>query len=139
MASLCYKTNASAGRVVFDGFLTYSSSASSCSCSLTSTQSTIVSLTPLNSIQPNYPACDSYIRVQNGGTAFTFNCYVSGTITVSPSDVVTLAFDRPLYGYNSDYCILFTPGINQNKWIKYWLFWSFFLHFSSRLPCYIQN
>ena len=112
VASLCYKTFVSAGRVVLDGFLTYNSSTSSCSCSLTSTQSTKVNLSPLNSIHPNYAGCDSTIRVQNGGTSFIISCFVSGTITMSPSDTATLGFDRPVYGYNSDYCILIAPGIN---------------------------
>lgn len=90
-----------------------------CGCSLTSTESTSVSFTPLNSIQPNYPGGNSVIRVRNGGTDFTINCYVSGTITVSPSDNVTLDFERPLHGYNSDYCMLLTPGIsNRQKKLK---------------------
>nr|XP_022288551.1 uncharacterized protein LOC111100751 [Crassostrea virginica] len=113
VASLCYKTSVSAGRVVLDGFLTYNSSTFSCSCSLTSTQNTAVTFTPLNSIQPNYLGCDSNIRVQNGETILTMNCFVSGTISVSPSDTVTLTFERPLYGYNSDYCVLLTPD-NSN-------------------------
>ena len=117
MSFLCYKTSVSAGRVVLDGFLTYNSSTSGCSCSLTSTQKTAVTFTPLNSIQPNYPGCDSYITVRNEGTSFTMNCFVSGTISVSPSDTVTLTFERPLYGYNSDYCVLLSPGksVRQNK------------------------
>lgn len=111
VASLCYKTTVSAGRVVLDGFLTYNSSTSVCSCSLTSTQSTSVNFTPLSSLQPNYPGCDSSIRVQNGGNIIIISCYVSGTITVSPSDTVTLTLERSVFGYNSDYCMLLQAGI----------------------------
>lgn len=111
VASLCYKTSVSAGRVVLDGFLTYNSPTSSCRCSLTSTQSSRVNFTPLNSLQPSYVGCDSSIRVQNGGDIIIINCFVLGTITVSPSDTVTLTFERLAFGYNSDYCMLLTPGI----------------------------
>lgn len=113
-ASLCYKTSASARRVVLDGFLTYYSSTSVCSCSLTSTQSTNVNFSPLDSIQPGYLGCYSSISVQKGGTAFTINCYVSGTISVSPSETVTLVFEKPEFGYNSNYCMLLTPGMIYN-------------------------
>ena len=110
VSSLCYQTSVSARRVVLDGFLTYNSSTSVCSCSLTSTQSTIANLAPLNSIQPNYAGCDSNIRVQSGGNSFIISCFVSGSVAVPPSESVTIAFERPLYGYNSDYCMLLTPG-----------------------------
>ena len=116
MASLCYKTNVSSGRVVLDGFLTYNSPTSAFSCSLTSTQSTNVSFVPINSTHPNYVGCNSAIRINSGGTSFIISCYVSGTIKASPSDRVTLAFERPLYGYNSDYCLLLSPG-NINRLI----------------------
>ena len=112
VAALCYKTSANARRVVLDGFLTYNSSTSACSCSLTTTQSTNVSFISLNSIQPDYQGCESSIKIQNGGTIFTINCYVSGTITVSSTERVTLDFERPKFGYNSNYCMLVTPGIH---------------------------
>ena len=117
VASLCYQTSATAERVVLDGFLTYNSSTSACSCSLTSTQSTNVSFFPINSTQPNYVGCNSAIRINSGGTSFVISCFVSGTIKASPSDTVSLAFERPLYGYNSDYCVLLSPG-NINRFIN---------------------
>lgn len=117
VASLCYQTSVSARRVVLDGFLTYNSSATVCSCSLTSTQNTSVSFTSLNSLQPNFAGCDSSIRVQNKGTIFIIECFVTGTIAMSPSEAATLRFERPIFGCSSNYCMLLTPGKSymQNK------------------------
>lgn len=110
VASLCYKTSVSARRVVLDSFLTYNSSNSVCGCSLTSTQSTSVNFSPLNSLQPNYINCDSRVQIQHGGTVLIINCYVTGTIAMSPSDTAMLFFERPSFAYNSDYCMLLTAG-----------------------------
>lgn len=113
VASLCYKTSASANRVVLDGFLTLQSSTTTCECTITSSKSTTVSLVALNNLQPNHAGCGSEIRVQSGGAYFIFNCFVSGTVQISSSQPATLSFDKPAYSYQSDYCVLFNSD-NSN-------------------------
>lgn len=109
VASLCYKTSASANRVVLDGFLTYQSLTTSCGCTLTSTQSINVGFTALNNLQPNHFSCGSSIRAVSGGNTFVINCYVSGTLPVSPTQPIKLNFEKPVYGYDSSYCIFLSP------------------------------
>lgn len=109
VASLCYKTSASANRVVLDGFLTYKSLTTSCGCTLTSSQSIKVGFTALKYLQPNYQNCGSSIRVQSGGDTFIINCYISGSLTVSPTQPIMLNFEKPVYGYDSSYCMLLSP------------------------------
>ncbi|XP_065927132.1 uncharacterized protein [Magallana gigas] len=106
VASLCYQTSVTANRVVLDGFLTYQSSTTACSCTLTSSKSTTVRFAALNNLQPNYAGCGSNILVQAGGTSFTINCFVFRNAPISPSQSVTLNFDKPSFGYDSNYCML---------------------------------
>lgn len=110
VSSLCYKTSASAGRVVLDGFLTYQSSTKYCGCTLTSSQNTTLIFRGLANLQPNYQGCGSSIRVESGGTSFIINCFVDGDIPVSPTQAVTLSFERPNYVYDSNYCMLLSTG-----------------------------
>lgn len=115
VASLCYQTSVTAKRVVLDGFLTYQSSNTACNCTLTSSKSTTVRFAALNNLHPKHAGCGSEIRVQSGGTFFIINCYVSGTVTISPSQSVTLNFDKPSFGYDSNYCMLLNTG-KQINW-----------------------
>lgn len=110
VASLCYQTSVTSNRVVLDGFLTYQSSTTACSCTLTSSTSTTVSFVALNNLQPNHADCGSNILVQAGGTSFTINCFVSRNAPISPSQSVTLNFDKPSFGYDSNYCMLLKTG-----------------------------
>lgn len=110
VSSLCYQTSVTSNRVVLDGFLTYQSSTTACSCTLTSSKSTTVRFAALNNLHPIHAGCGSNIRVQAGETVFTINCYVSGTVQVSPSQPATLSFDKPSFGYDSNYCALLNPG-----------------------------
>lgn len=130
VASLCYQSSVTAKRVVLDGFLTYQSSTTTCSCTLTSSKSTTVSFVALNNLQPNHAGCGSNILVQAGGTSFIINCLVSATAPISPSQSVTLNFEKPPYRYDSNYCILLDKGkqikmktnINiYNEWYTYFL------------------
>lgn len=114
VASLCYKSSVSANRVVLDGFLASQSLTKTCECTLTSSQSATVSFAVLSNLQPNYQGCNSNIRVQGGGTIFIISCYISATIQISPSQPVTLTFDKPDFFYNSDYCM----QLNAGKQIK---------------------
>lgn len=111
---MCYQTSVTSNRVVLDGFLTYQSSTTACSCTLTSSKNTTVRFVALNNLRPNYAGCGSEIRVQAEGTFFSISCFVSGTAPVSPSQSVTLSFQKPLYVYDSNYCLL----INTGKQIK---------------------
>lgn len=119
---MCYQTSATASRVVLDGFLTYQSSTTACSCTLNSSKITTVRFVALNNLQPNHAGCGSNIRVQAGGTFSTISCYVSGTVQVSPSQPATLSFDKPAFIYDSGYCILLNTGkqtkIKPNKKFK---------------------
>lgn len=115
VASLCYQTSVTAKRVVLDGFLTYQSSTTTCSCTLTSSKSTTVSFVALNNLQPNHAGCGSNILVQAGGTSFIINCLVSGTAPISPSQSITLNFEKPPYVYDSNYCMLLNTG-KQINW-----------------------
>lgn len=110
VASLCYQTSVTANRVVLDGFLTYQSSTNICSCTLTSSKSTTVRFAALNNLQPIHTGCGSNILVQAGGTSFTINCFVSRNAPISPSQSVTLNFDKPSFGYDSNYCMLLKTG-----------------------------
>lgn len=110
VSPLCYKTSASVGRVVLDGFLTYQSSTKYFGCTLTSSQNTTLRLRALANLEPNYPGCGSSIQVQSGGTSYTINCIVNWNIPVSPTQAVTLRFERPNYVYDSNYCILLSTG-----------------------------
>lgn len=110
VVSLCYKSSASANRVVLDGFLTYQSLTTSCGCTLTSSQNTTVKFAALANLQPNHFNCGNNVRVQAGGTIFLISCFVSGNIVVSPSQPATLNFEKPTYGYDSGYCILLNTG-----------------------------
>lgn len=110
VASLCYQTSVTANRVVLDGFLTYQSSTGACSCTLTSSKSTTVSFVALNNLHPIHTGCGSNIRVQTGGTSFIINCFVSGNSPISPSQSVTLNFEKPSFGYDSNYCMLLNTG-----------------------------
>lgn len=110
VASLCYKTSASGRRVVLDGFLTYLSLIKTCGCTLTSSQRTNVSFAALNNLHPYHPTCGTYIIVQSGETSIVISCFVSGTILVSPSQPVTMNFAKPLFGYNSNYCMVLNSG-----------------------------
>lgn len=110
VASMCYQTSVTSSRVVLDGFLTYKSSTTTCSCTLTSSKSTTVRFAALNTLQPNYANCGGNIRVQTGGNSFIISCFVSGTAPVSPSQSVTLSFEKPSYGYDSNYCMLMNTG-----------------------------
>lgn len=114
VSSLCYQTSVTSNRVVLDGFLTYQSSNTACSCTLTSSKSTTVSFVALNNLQPNYVGCGSNILVQAGGTSFIINCFVSGTAPISPSQSVTLNFEKPPYVYDSNYCMLLNTGKQIN-------------------------
>lgn len=107
VASMCYQTSVTSNRVVLDGFLTYQSSTTACSCTLMSSKSTTVRFAALNNLQPNYVYCGNEIRVQSGGTFFIVSCYVSGDVQVSPSQTATLSFDKPAVYYDSGYCMLF--------------------------------
>lgn len=110
VASLCYQTSVTAKRVVLDGFLTYQSSNTACNCTLTSSTSTTVRFKPLNNLHPINSNCGSNIRVQTGGNSFMISCFVSGTASISPSQSVTLNFEKPPYAYDSNYCILLDKG-----------------------------
>lgn len=114
VASLCYKSSASSGRVVLDGYRTYNSSMKNCECTLNSSQNTTVSFAALNNLHPNRIGCGSSIRVQSGGTSFIISCFVTGTLLVSPTQPVTLNFEKPLYTYDSNYCIILSPGKLKN-------------------------
>lgn len=113
VASLCYQTSVTWNRVVLDGILTYQSSTNVCSCTLNSSESTTVRVAALNNLHPIHAGCGSNIRVQAGETVFTISCYVSGTVQVSPSQPATLSFDKPSFGYDSNYCALLNPD-NSN-------------------------
>lgn len=110
VAPLCYQSSVTANRVVLDGFLTYQSSTTACNCTLTSSKSTTVRFKPLNSLHPINSNCGSNIRVQTGGNSFMISCFVSGTAPISPSQSVTLNFEKPPYAYDSNYCILLDKG-----------------------------
>lgn len=110
VASLCYQTSVTAKQVVLDGFLTYQSSTTACNCTLTSSKSTTVKLAALSSLQPKHGSCGSSIRVQSEGTIFLINCYILGTVMVSPTQPATLIFDKPSYSYDSGYCMLLNTG-----------------------------
>lgn len=110
VASLCYQTSVTWNRVVLDGFLTYQSSTTACSCTLNSSESTTVRVAALNNLQPNHAGCGSDIRVKAGRTFFIIGCFISGTVQISSSQPATLSFEKPAYGYQSDYCVLFNPG-----------------------------
>lgn len=116
VASLCYNTSASSGRVVLDGYLTYNSSMKNCECTLSSTQITTVRFAALNNLHPINGGCGSSIVVQSEGTFLSISCFIYGDITVSPSQPVTLNFDKPVYTYDSNYCMIMTPG--KRKYIK---------------------
>eukprot|EP00105_Crassostrea_gigas_P028807 XP_011450565.2 PREDICTED: mucin-5AC [Crassostrea gigas] len=116
VASLCYKTSASLGRVVLDGFLTQKSSENICDCTLNSSQNTTVRFAALNNLHPYQISCGSSIRVVSAGTTLIINCYISGDIRVSPSQPVTLKFEKPVYGYNSNFCMLMSPD-NSNAFL----------------------
>nr|XP_034332883.1 integumentary mucin C.1 [Crassostrea gigas] len=115
VASLCYNTSASSRRVVLDGYLTYTSSMKNCECTLSSTQITTVRFAALNNLHPINGGCGSSIVVQSEGTFLSISCFINGDyhITVSPSQPVTLNFDKPVYTYNSNYCMIMTPD-NSN-------------------------
>lgn len=115
VASLCYKTSASFERVVLDGFLAHTSSTNICECTLSSSQNTTVRFAALNNLHPYHISCGSSIRVESGGTTIIINCYISGDIPISPSQPVTLKFEKPEFGYNSNYCMLMSPGKRKNK------------------------
>lgn len=106
VSSLCYKSSASANRVVLDGFLTYRSSTTVCNCTLTSSTSTTVRISALKNLHPYQTSCGSIIRVHSGATALIINCYISGDFPVSSTQAVTLSFEKPSFGYNSNYCML---------------------------------
>lgn len=110
VASLCYKTSASFERVVLDGFLADTSSTNICECTLNSSQNTTVRFAALNNLHPYHISCGSSIRVESGGTSFIINCFVVGNIPVSPTQAVTLSFERPNYVYDSNYCMLLSTG-----------------------------
>lgn len=114
VASLCYNTSASSGRVVLDGYLTYNSSMKNCECTLSSTQITTVSFAALNNLHPINGGCGSSIVVQSEGRFLSISCFIDGDITVSPSQPVTLNFDKPVYTYDSNYCMIMTPGKRKN-------------------------
>lgn len=114
VASLCYNTSASSRRVVLDGYLTYNSSMKNCECTLSSTQNTTVSFAALNNLHPINGDCGSSIVVHSGGTFLSISCFIDGDITVSPSQPVTLNFDKPVYTYDSNYCMIMTPGKRKN-------------------------
>lgn len=115
VASLCYNTSASSRRVVLDGYLTYTSSMKNCECNLSSTQITTVRFAALNNLHPINGGCGSSIVVQSEGTFLSISCFINGDyITVSPSQPVTLNFDKPVYTYNSNYCMIMTPGKRKN-------------------------
>lgn len=107
---MCYQTSATANRVVLDGFLTYQSSTTACNCTLTSSKSTTVRFAALNNLHPIHADCGNSILIKSGGTALTISCFISGDVQVSPSQPATLSFDKPPYGYQSDYCVLISPG-----------------------------
>lgn len=107
---MCYQTSVTSNRVVLDGFLTYKSSTTACICTLTSSKSTTVRFAALNNLHPKHTGCGSEIRVQAGGTIVIISCYVSATAPVSPSQSVTLNFEKPSYGYDSNYCMLMDTG-----------------------------
>lgn len=110
VASLCYKSSVSANRVVLDGFLASQSLAKTCECTLTSSQSTTVFFAALSDLQPNYQGCNGDIRVQAGGTIFIISCRISGSVQISPSQPVTLTFNKPDYSYNANYCMQVNAG-----------------------------
>lgn len=110
VSSLCYQTSASANRVVLDGFLTYQSSTSACNCTLTSSKSTTVRFTPLNNLHPISAICGSNILIHTGRTSFVISCFITGSATISPTQTVTLNFQKPHYVYNSGYCMLIISG-----------------------------
>lgn len=89
VASMCYQTSVTSNRVVLDGFLTYQSSTTACSCTLMSSKSTTVRFVALNNLHPNHVNCGNVIRVQSGGTTIIVSCYVSGDVQVSPSQTAT--------------------------------------------------
>lgn len=107
---MCYQTSATASQVVLDGFLTYQSSTTACICTLTSSKITTVRFAALNNLHPIHTDCGSSIRIESGGTIFFINCFISGDVQVSPSQPATLRFDKPPYGYQSDYCVFISPG-----------------------------
>lgn len=115
VASLCYKTSASFAKVVLDGFLTQKSSTNICECTLNSSQNTTVRFEALNNLHPYEFSCGSTIQVESAGTILIINCYISGNIRVNPSQPVTLRFEKPVYGYNSNFCMLLSPGKRKNK------------------------
>lgn len=115
VASLCYKTSASLDRVVLDGFLTQKSSENICECTLNSSQNTTVSFKALNNLHPFQTSCGSSVQVVSAGATFIINCYIFGEIRISPSQPVTLRFEKPQFGYNSNYCMLLSPGKRKDK------------------------
>lgn len=115
VASLCYKTSASSAQVVLDGFLTQKSSTNICECTLNSSQNTTVRFNALNNLHPYQISCGSSIRVESGGATLIINCFISGDIWVSPSQPVTLKFEKPQFGYDSNYCMLLSPGKRKDK------------------------
>lgn len=110
VSSLCYQTSASANRVVLDGYLTYQSSTKVCSCTLTSSKRTTVGFKALNNLHPIYAGCWSNILIHTGRTSFSIGCFITGSATVSPTQAVTLNFEKPLDSYNSNYCMLIDSG-----------------------------
>ncbi|XP_052710814.1 uncharacterized protein LOC128185196, partial [Crassostrea angulata] len=113
VSSLCYQTSASANRVVLDGYLTYQSFTTVCSCTLTSSKSTTVGFKALNNLHPIYAGCGSNILIHTGRTSFSIGCFITGSATVSPTQAVTLNFEKPLDGYNSNYCMLIDSDVND--------------------------
>lgn len=115
VASLCYKTSASSAQVVLDGFLTQKSSTNICECTLNSSQNTTVRLNALNNLHPFQTSCGSSVQVVSAGATLIINCYIFGEIQIAPSQPVTLRFEKPQFGYNSNYCMLLSPGKRKNK------------------------
>lgn len=110
---LCYQTSASANRVVLDGYLTYQSSTTVCSCTLTSSKRTTVTFKALNSLHPIHADCGSNILLHTGRTSFIISCFITGSATVSPTQAVMLNFEKPPYGYDSNYCMHIDSGKKQ--------------------------
>ncbi|XP_061167560.1 uncharacterized protein LOC133176451 [Saccostrea echinata] len=107
-ASLCYNTSGMGNRVVLDVFDAQYSSVTNCRCTVTTTNSTKVSFLPLSGLQPAQ-YCSSTILVQTStGSGVSINCFILGSLNISPSVTMSISFEKPRYNFDAGYCMLLT-------------------------------
>lgn len=111
VATMCYDTLAMGQSVVLDVFGASAVADNICSCSVEILSGSSLSVRSIGNMAPGYAGCGTQIQLVSSAESIGLDCtYPFGTVSTNAGETVNVTFRNIHTPYNSDYCLMLSPG-----------------------------